>query len=422
MFKKIISNLPFSPALVGQLAFYAKRLRKEEMTRKLGLIFIVLALIVQSLVVFQPSESANASSPSDMVSGGLGLGANRSINNFLSPYDSNTKNLRDVMNYVGITRSEIASAQFTSWKVEDKLSWGFAPTFSYAQGERQYTITNSEKQQVTTIYSRPLSLRMDKNTDIWGWVGHSDKIGWFSIMQSCGNLVTEITPPPPPPAKCIVNSELLASDENCKPCPGNSTLWIDDLSCIPNIVKTKKATNASQGFVDASSTTAKANDRISYTLTVENTGLSPTSVKLEEHLADVLEYSTLIDNGGGALEEKTGVLSWPNITLEPNAKQTRTIVIRVLAVIPATAQGTSNETSYDCTMTNTFGNSIDIPVDCPTPKIVEKLSSELPKTGPTENMIFMGIILSTITYFYARTRQVKKEIRLIRKDTSTGTI
>ena len=55
MFRKIVSNLPFSPALVGQLGFYAKRLKKEETTRRLGLIFIALALVVQSLAVFQPS-------------------------------------------------------------------------------------------------------------------------------------------------------------------------------------------------------------------------------------------------------------------------------------------------------------------------------------------------------------------------------
>jgi len=422
MFKKIISNLPFSPALVGQLGFYAKRLRKEETTRRLGLIFVALALVVQSLLVFQPPESANASNPSDMVSGGLGLGADRSINNFLAPYDSNTKNLKDVMNYVGITRDEITSSQFTSWKVGDKLSWGFAPTFSYAQGERQYSITNSNGQQVTTVYSRPLNLRMSPDTDIWGWVGHSSKIGWFAIMQSCGNLVTDITPPPPPPPKCIVNSNILASDENCKPCPGNSTLWINNPSCIPNIVKTKKATNTSQGFVDASSVIAKANDQISYTVTVENTGLSPSSVKLEDHLADTLEYATIIDYGGGTLNKETGVLSWPDVTLAPNTKQTRTFVIRLLDIIPATAQGSSDNTSYDCIITNTFGNSIDINVDCPTPKIIEKIATELPKTGPTENMIFMGVVLAVITYFYARTRQVKEEIRLIRKDTNSGTI
>lgn len=422
MFRKIVSNLPFSPALIGQLSFYAKRLKKEEATRRLGIIFIILALIVQSLAIFQPAESANASNPSDMVSGGLGTGESRSFSNYLAPYDANTKYLRDVMNYVGITRDEITSTQFTSFKVGNRLSWGFAPTFSYEQGERQYSIPNSEGQIVTTAYSRPLNLRMSEDTDVWGWVGHSSKIGWFAIMQSCGNLVTDITPPPPPPPKCVVNNELLASDENCKPCPGNSTLWIDNPACIPNIIKSKSATNTTQASKNASTVVAKASDQISYTITVENNGLKSNQLKLEEHLADVLEYSTIIDNGGGTLDKDTNILSWPDITLEPNSKQTRTFIVRLMDAIPATAKGKSNDTSYDCVMTNTFGNSIDVNVDCPTPKVIETVTAELPKTGATENMLFMGIVFSIAIYFYARTRQVKKEVRLIRKNANTGTI
>ena len=52
MFRKLVSNIAFSPALVSQLGFYAKRLRKEETTRRIGLIFTVLALVVQSFEVF----------------------------------------------------------------------------------------------------------------------------------------------------------------------------------------------------------------------------------------------------------------------------------------------------------------------------------------------------------------------------------
>src|SRR5680860_897365 len=269
MFRKIVSNLPFSPALVGQLGFYAKRLRKEETTRRLGLIFIALALVVQSLAVFQPSESANASSETDMVSGGIGS----SINNFLNPYDSNTKYLRDVMNYAGITRSEIAASKFTTFTTGTKLSWGFASRFSYDQGERQHNITNLYNEKVTTIYSRPLSLWGSESKQVSGWVGNSANMGWFAIMQTCGNLVTTkipttpipvptppapkpytpptpttptppapkpYTPPTPttptPPAPttptpvelCRLNPRLLADDANCLPCPGKETIWIND--------------------------------------------------------------------------------------------------------------------------------------------------------------------------------------------------
>jgi len=585
MFKKIISNLPFSPALIGQLSFYAKRLKKEEVTRRLGIFFIILALIVQSLAVFQPPESANASSTNDFVPGGLGLGENRSLNTFLAPYDANTNKLRDVMNYAGITRDEITAAQFTSFKVGDKLSWGYSPTFSYDQGERQHNVNNSEGQQVTTVYSRPLNLRNNRNDDIWGWVGHSEKMGWFAIMQACGNLVTDTVPKiipkceinPSLPAddinckpcpgndklwiddstcipnivksktainitqgsanataaiakandqisytittenkglksinvkieenladvlaystiidngggtlndttkvltwpevaiapnttqtrtfvvkilsvlpttttkttalsdcvmtniygntvninvncsapKCELNPTLAATDLNCKPCPGNDKLWIDDSTCIPNIVKSKSATNMTHNSVNATTVKAKASDQISYTITTENKGLKPIGVKLEENLADVLEYSTIVDNGGGTLSETSKVLTWPNATIAPGTKQSRTFVVKMQDTIPATAQGASNNTSYDCIMTNTFGNAVEIKVDCPAPKVIEQVTSELPKTGATENMIFIGIILALATYFYTRTREINKEIRLVRKNVNIGTI
>ncbi len=417
MFRKIVSNLPFSPALVGQLGFYAKRLKKEEATRRLGLIFVALALLVQSLVVFQPAESANATSSTDMVNGGIS-----SLNDFLSAYDSNTKHLKDVMNYVGITRNEISTMTYGTFRTGERLSWGFAPRFSYAQGERQHSIADSTVQTVATVYSRPLKLWGSVDKTIYGWRGQSSKIGWFGIMKSCGNLVTDTTPPPPPPPKCLLNNGLLASDENCKPCPGNSTLWINDKACVPNIIKSKTATNTSQNFIDASTVVAHASDQISYTITIKNTGLVSTTTKLDEHLEDVLEYSTLIDKGGGTLDETTKILSWPDITIKPNEQQTRTFVIKVLDSIPATASGSSDPTSFDCIMMNTFGNSININVDCPAPKVIEKVTKELPKTGPTENIIFAGMVLAITTYFYAYTRQLKKEVVLVRRDVTTGTI
>ena len=60
MFKKIVSHLAFSPSLIQELGFYAKRLHKEEITHKTDLILTALALIVQSFAVFQPPEYANA--------------------------------------------------------------------------------------------------------------------------------------------------------------------------------------------------------------------------------------------------------------------------------------------------------------------------------------------------------------------------
>lgn len=265
MFRKIVSNLPFSPALVGQLGFYAKRLRKEETTRKLSLIFVILALIVQSLIVFQPPESANAANANGIAHEGLSQSTN-------------------------------------------------------------------------------------------------------------------------------------------------------------SLVKTKTATNISQGFINASLATARAGDQISYTITVENTGISIISSKLEDELADILEYSTLIDNGGGVLDQNTHILSWPDIALGPNDKQTRTFTVKLLETIPATARGESNNTSYDCIITNTFGNTTNIGLACPAPKLIEKISANLPKIGMSGNILFAVIIITVTAFLYARTRQLKKELHLIRSIISTDII
>lgn len=390
MFRKIVSNLSFSPALVGQLGFYAKRLRKEEFTRRVGLIFVVLALVVQSLMVFQPSESANASNQNDFVPGGLGSGSQASINNFLGPYDSNSNYLKDIMNTVGVTRQEITSATYTSWIVGDKYSWGHEPRFSATQGEKQVDVINSRGQVVTQVYARPLKNFYGAKARIWGWQGQSAKLGWFAIMQACGNLVTDTVPTPvPPPA---------------------------------NIKQSKEAVNVSQGLINATTVTAQAGDQIRYTLTIQNTGGSPSIVKLEDSLADILEYSTIIDKGGGTYNSSTKMLSWPSVTLDANSKQSRTFVVRLLDNIPATSKGQSDPSSFDCSMLNVFGNDVTVKVSCTVPKEIERVVEQLPKTGPTENMIFAGVVLAIVTYFYARTRQVGKEVRIIRRDLNAGTI
>lgn len=385
MFRKIVSHLSFSPALVGQLGFYAKRLRKEEATRRLGLIFVALALVVQCLAVFQPPESANAANASDFVPGGLGLGANKSLNNFLAPYDANSRNLKDVMTYLGVTRDEIASAQFSSFITGAKLSWGYEPR----PGSTAVTVTNAAGTPVQTVYARPIANANGSNTRIYGWIGYSAKVGWFAIMQACGNLVTDTIPKPPTPGK---------------------------------VVQSKTAVNVSQGNVAASTVAAKASDKISYTITVKNTGGSAIDATLEDHLGDVLEYSDLIDKGGGTFNESTKVLSWPKITLPAGGTQSRTFAVQLHATVPTTPVGQSDPSSYNCLMENVFGNDYTIPVTCAPPKVIEKVTTELPKTGPTENMIFAGVVLAVVTYFFARSRQMNKEVRLIRRDLNAGTI
>ena len=582
MFKKLISSLPFSPALVGQLGFYAKRLKKEEATRKVGLIFTALALVVQSFAVFQAPEAANAASANDLIYGGFSTKSQ-----FLSHYDANTGNIRDLFKAVGITRTDFVNSTEGKWnsKTNGGYSWGNLSRFSYAQGERSYTVPTSSGGS-KTFYYRPLTLSdtlpytIQNGSTYDALIGRTASGMEFAILHMCGNLVLKVTPPaipcpegqigtypncttPPPkmcevpgkthlraddpnckqdmcpipgkthlpandpnckqdpvakcdslkidkiisnyqftstatvangatissytyvikrdgkvietktiasnktsniyvynqskegnytveltvntsagdktspdcvktfniapPEKCPQNPDILKINPECQPCPGDSTLWIKDEKCKGELVLTKSATNTSQGNVSATTVTAKADDKITYKLNVENTGTAPIETTIIERIDDVLQYATVSDAGGGTKGEdpdtKTAILTWPKVTVKPGEKITRMFTIQVMSSIPATNKGTSDSTSYDCRMMNTFGNNVTIAVDCPIQKqIVENIAGELPHTGPTENMLFGAGALAVVVFFYARARQLKTEVRLIRRDFNAGTI
>jgi len=768
MFRKLVSNLAFSPALVGQLGFYAKRLKKEETTRRLGLIFTALALIVQSLTVFTPPESANAANPSDFIYGGV-----RSKQDILNAYDNRKSDFKDIMDYAGITRAELASLKDSSVNSKQRgtgkdswKTWGRKHVFSPAQGEVKH-IVPLDTGGTSTVYSKPLwrydstPYTIANGSTYDAFVGQSAKRGTFAISKDCGNLLTTNTPYPDvsaqfiaascemirgkavdgrdrkqsvkvflyyggPPGKGVKSAAIMtqASDNsfsvkvpeqyrrsseptkvwgvmvplagwadstvqfdntvtipgncvkpqptascvdltpktlsrtdfeltaksnvnggatikryvftvkdasgkqvltktvssaslqassgrltlsqsgkytaqvvvgtsvgdrtaaNCStpltiaapatpgvaidkkvdgvesktvdvnipftyqvtvtnngevdlknvvvtdPAPAGVTLLSADqgsvsgnkwshtipllkkgqsmsfaisakvVSYVPgNIVNTacvnapevnpsqptqtddcddatvtvtppvpmievcdlatktiinikenefdatkhsrnkddcknpcadnnpacaqvtesKTGKNLTQG-VDATTIKAQASDRIEYTVYVENVGQVAVTRTISEELSDVLEYSSLIQTGGGSFDEANKVLSWGDITLQPGEKTSRTFVVQVLASIPTTARGASEPSSYDCIMTNAFGNTVAVDVNCAVPKLVEGAVTELPKTGPGENLLFAGIIGGVVVYFWARSRQLGREVKLIRKDFNMGTI
>lgn len=656
MFKKIVSNISFSPALVGQLGFYAKRLRQEESVRRTGLIFTALALVVQSFAVFSPVEPVNAASNNDFIRGGISTKSMTPITDFLSYYDKNSNGIKDFYDKMGITRSEILSMKNTTLSSTDKslISWGRKHKFSASQGEREYKIQLSSGGE-TSFFARPL-WRFDssnRGSTYSALQGYSKKFGWFAILKNCANFVSKKYPPVEKkcpiigkenllatdpnckeemckapgkenlrkndpnckvdlctingkttlpksdpnckedmcritgkeslklndpnckedmckltgkttlratdpnckeemckvpgkeslkatdpnckvdtfaycsaidivstektqtiqvqavsgnadtikgyeytikngskvvtkktttssvatdaitiitetpgtyevtaavitknnntnktayrqttantsqsiekknncvkafkiaePEKCRYNTSLLAKDTECQPCSGDDSLWIKDQKCVGNLISTKTAEN-NRTNKPAASTIAKSGDKITYKVNIENNGKAEKEAMFSEELEDVLEYATLTDLGGGSLDKKTGVLTWPKINLKAGEKQTRIFTVQVRAQIPSTPQGVSHPTSYDCKMTNAFGNTVEVAVACPVAKQVEKTITSLPKTGASENMIFAGALLSVAAFFYARTRQMRKEVKLIRRNINSGSI
>lgn len=635
MFRKLVSNLPFSPALVGQLGFYAKRLRKEQLTRKVGLFFTIFAIIIQSFAVFSPAEQASASTGASMIEGGI-----RSVQDILNVYDAGAKggnDYKDVMDYLGITRSEIANmstkVQYICSTDHSIISFGRQAHYTASEGELTHTVPR-QTGGYSTIYSVPLFRFDSVNNSVNcydSFIGNSKTIGWFSIMRKCGNIeikksvqrfpkahfiaascktiqgyayderqtdlrvkvylyfngppgkgkqygpimADQATPSSPigsgygfsfavpdeyqkstspvsvwgvmqplpgwnqstvqfdntvtipgnctptqtpvascsasgvnkidrthinieahanaaqgakitgyefivtdqsgkrvydktvastalqltsenielknagdyttkvivktsigdkesadcakavsisPPGKCVYTPTLTDVDLNCKPCPYKTTIWIKDNDCSPTITQSKEAKNLTQNVANANGTTAAPTDRIEYTIYTTNVSTAAASTTITENLGDVLQYAQLVDLGGGTYDDKTKTLTWGNVQLTGSNTDTRSFVVQVLDTIPATPRGANDPSAYDCVMTNSYGNTININMQCPVAKTIETTVKELPSTGPTENMLFAGGLLMIVTYFYARSRQMNKEVRLIRKDFNTGAL
>lgn len=520
MFKKIVSHITFSPSLIHELSFYAKRLHKEELTRRTGLILTALALVVQGFAVFQPPESANAANGSDLVYGGI-----HSKSQLLAAWDNNTTNYRDILQHAGITRENLAASRDSEISTRSNghdngwLSWNRVARFGLQRGEVAFQVGS------LTLYSRPLAA-FDSGRNLRGagswykaFIGTTSEGKPFAIMKSCANVLLKELPkvkPKPiascklleqpvitnrtsvtlrahadvshasvggytfiiknaggqevlrkqvmtntaaaattfdisndgsysatvvvhtsegdkssascvgnftiaPKPRCPVNPSLPVDDPNCQPCPGDPSLWVKDEACKAQIVQRKSARNLSAN-IDATKQKANASDRIEYMLVAKNEGKVDATIDFKDELSDVLEYADLYDMGGGNFDKKTSSLVWPAITIKPGEQKTVTYVVQVKSQLPATARGSSDPASYDCRITNIFGNSIDIAINCPAPKAVEQTVKQLPRTGPGANITFAAILAGLVTFFYYRSRQLNKEVRIIRHEITAGTL
>jgi len=160
----------------------------------------------------------------------------------------------------------------------------------------------------------------------------------------------------------------------------------------PVIERSKTAINETQGSVPAHTVSANPGDVIAYTLTTNNTGLrEQTGLVVSDDIKDVLEYATVIDNGGGAIVD--GVISYPSETLAAGQQVAHIFKVQVK---PASEWPTAG----NFVMTNVYGNAVDVPVTPPVKPLdifLKKEVRSLSVSGDYLKEITVGID-STLEY------------------------
>ena len=210
------------------------------------------------------------------------------------------------------------------------------------------------------------------------------------------------------------------------PTSANASLEAVDVNfeITSNVKIEKSAINNTQNNIDATSITANGGDVITYIINITNNDENSNTVNVNINLTDILEYADVLDYGGGFFDKNTRTLNWSNMHLNFGASTVRIFTIIVKNPVPAMAQSRSFPTSFDCVMSSYLGNKIDIQVNCPMQKriIEQMIVNNLPETSITGNIIFGITIFIIVAFFYARSRQLDKEVRLIRKEFNSGAL
>jgi uncharacterized repeat protein (TIGR01451 family) len=494
--------LPYNPGLAHQMAFYSRRMREESAIRRTGLVFLVLAFMIQFFAVVSPPQPTVADSTNDLVNGGISSAADAARN-----CRDNVRHYKDIIENYGLSCTKIASAETVSIKSTDyegKLySMGWNP-----QGQINNNTGHKTNETMANIpgISKPLYWRLLHSWDTNSSSTYkalklhsSDGNKTYWILYNCGNLVTigvpsggaqitvtttvsnpvvttQATPQTtttqtpcqynaaipasspdcfahcPIPGKtnlpqnspqcyapcpynssipasspkcfqpcqynhdipanspqcfeaCQYNSSIPASSNECKPCDKSSGSN-DYLACI---IPHKTASNLTTGVGDADGTVANAGDVIEYTLSAGNSGKADIkNFVFAENLSDVLDYADVSDLHSGVIDTD-GQVTWPAETIKAGTTAAHKITVRVKAVIPQTPASNSDPAHFDLTMTNVYGNAVNIKLPGSPTKTIETTTTSLPNTGPGTTLILAGLTVMFASYFYARSELLAKE-------------
>ncbi len=473
MFKKLLSNLPFNPSLIGQVSFYAKRLHRESALRRAGFVAMALALVLQMFAVFSPPQPSLASSSSDLINGGFSKQSEA-----VKSCEHDERDYKKILNNYGITCDDVADANTVHISPRDhdsrlhsmgRLSYG-------TSGETPVDIDD-----VGTLYLRHFySLNYESSYKaLTGTTKYGLK---FYILYGCGNLVFIGIPNPPKkcpynknlpanssecfqpcpikgktslpksspkcfepcpydksikassdqcfihctvPGKealpkdsskcfvpCTYNSAIDKNNPNCKPCEASQTS-VDKTSCLSY---SKTATNLTAHITNANGTTAHANDQIEYSIKTTNNGKADIKgFVVNENISDVLDYAVVADLHGGHIDSNN-VVSWPKVDIKAHTTNIQKITVKIKDPIPSTPASSSDSAHFDMTMTNVYGNAINIKLPPSVIKTTELVTTTLPNTGPGTSLIIATSITMIVGYFFARTRLLAKELDIVRTD------
>lgn len=269
MFNKLLSNLPYNPSLINQVAFYAKRLHRESSLRRIGFFFVAATMALQVFASIVPAQANSNCDPTgnDILSCG-----------FHTPEEAFKKCRKNEQQFAQILEYYKVSC--------DRLESTAQTTTINANANRKLKSVGRQRSSTNTAGATTVQI---PGVDgilhwryLWGWGNITPKVlkattsdnQTLMVMYDCGNLV-------------------IADDFNLdRPQPDS------DLSLAK--------TNQPSGDV-------KPGDTIDYTLVFANKGGTAAFFSVNDALPPQLSYVSS-QYGDWKLDNKNPQLKWYNNT------------------------------------------------------------------------------------------------------------
>ncbi len=191
MFSQLVSNLPFSPSLVHQVSFYAKRMHEESSIRRAGFLLIALAMFIQMFAIVAPPEKSLAASDNHIMNG---ITTRDSI---VNAWNANGSDIPAIYGAFGVTLADIKklpqqpNATIHSGDGTDWWTIGRNSLSSYARVGQNFK--NAEVAvKISTdqmVYMRQLHAWDTRGTSTYqAWQGTQSDGSKFWIIKDCGNF------------------------------------------------------------------------------------------------------------------------------------------------------------------------------------------------------------------------------------------
>lgn len=199
MFRKLVSNLPFNPSLIGQVSFYAKRMHREQSIRRTGLVLIVLAMFIQIFAVVSPPQQTLARVGNDLIPGGA-----TSQGELVNHCNANNYDFATILDYFKISCQDLFFGQV---RTINSAEYGGQ---LFSMGRAPYN-----KPGETPVDIPGLGRFYMRYLDGWGNSNYQAIVGAsgitgkpFMVLFDCGNLVIVGPPTVEQPQKVISCSDL----------------------------------------------------------------------------------------------------------------------------------------------------------------------------------------------------------------------